>query len=248
MYNNYSQGWIMENTRSEKIKNILEFYLSATYLKDVPRTGWLNWKVKRDRIEYVPDHIFATTQLAFAFWSEFDIPVNIDRVIAMLSFHETEEPVIGDIPLVHDLKKYKKEMGAIAVTSLTENMAKKNYIRGLIAEFEEQKTPEAKFAKFIDKLECDIQSKIYDEEETVDLSDQEDNQSSHVPLVEKLLNEGKSFSKMWMGFGRASYGYPEEFESVSKYAEENNLHEIRDTKIEAAKQKVKAYLKTVEEK
>ena len=178
---------------------------------------------------------------------EYDIPVNIDRVISMLAFHETEEPVIGDIPLVHELKKYKKEMGAIAVTSLTENMAKKSYVRGLVQEFEEQKTPEAKFAKFIDKLECDIQSKLYDEEDTVDLSDQEDNQSSHVPLVEQLLKDGKSFSGMWMEFGRMTYGYPEEFENVSEFAEENNLHEIRDAKLDAAKQKVKAYLKTVEE-
>ena len=234
----------MEKTREEKIKSILEYYLSTTYLKDVPRTGWLNWKVKRDRIENVPDHIFGTTQLAYAFWSEFDIPVNIDRVIAILTFHETEEPVIGDIPLVHELKKYKKEMGAIAVTSLTENMAKKNYVRSLIQEFEEQKTPEARFAKFIDKLECDIQSKIYDEEDTVDLSDQEDNASSHVPLVEQLLKEGKSFSEMWMGFGRQTYGYPEEFESTSEYAERENLHDIRDAHIEKAKQKVKEFLET----
>ena len=104
MYNSNLQRWIMEKTELEKIKSVLEFYLSMISLKDVPRTGWLDWNVKRERIESVPDHVYGTQQLAYSIWSEFDIPVNIDRVISMLAFHETEEPVIGDIPLVHDLK------------------------------------------------------------------------------------------------------------------------------------------------
>ena len=232
----------MEKTKINKIKDALKFYLTMTLLKDVPRTGWLNWNVKRDRIESVADHTFGAQQLAYAIWSEFDIPVNFDRVIAMLSFHETEETVIGDIPLVHDLKKYKKEMGQVAVSSLTEPMTKKDYIRGLIAEFEECKTKEAKFAKFIDKLECDLQSKIYDEECEIDLNDQENNPSAHVELVEKLLGEGKTFSEMWMEFGRGIYNYPEEFNDISTYAEGSNLHEIRENNINESKEKVKTYL------
>lgn len=232
----------MEKTRIDKIKDVLKFYLAMNSLKDIPRTGWLDWNVKRDRIESVADHTCGTQQLAYAIWSEFDVPVNFERVIAMLSFHETEEPVIGDIPLVHDLKKYKKGMGEVAVSSLSEPMNKKDYIRGLIAEFEEGKTKEAKFAKFIDKLECDLQSKIYDEECEIDLNDQENNPSAHVELVEKLLGEGKTFSEMWMEFGRGIYNYPEEFNDISTYAESSNLHEIRDNNINEAKEKVKTYL------
>ncbi len=238
----------MAKTRKEKIKCLLEYFLSTTYLKDVPRTGWLNWKVNRDRIESVPDHVFATTQLAYAFWSEFDIPVDIERVIAMLSFHETEESAIGDIPLVSELRKYKKDIGQIAVKSLTNNMTKRDYVRSLIQEFEEQQTREARFAKFIDKLECDIQSKLYDEEGTVDLTDQEENAAYHVSLVEQLLQEGKTFSEMWMGYGRASYGYPDEFMETSLYAEQNNLHKIREHHLNVARQKIKAFLNAMKKK
>ena len=234
----------MENKKT-KIENTLIYYLIESSLKDVERTGWKDWHVKRHRLESVSDHVFATQQLAFAVWSEFDIPVNIDRVIAMLAFHETEEPVIGDLSLASDLKKYKTKMGEIAVTSVLSNMAKKDYVLSLVREFEEQKTPEAKFAKFIDKLECDITSKLYDEDSIIDLNNQENNKSSKIPLVVELLSEGKSFSQMWMGLGRRVYNYPEEFMDILQYAEDNDLHELRDEALEKSKAKVKAFLDTI---
>ena len=238
----------MRKNINERIINVLKFYLSMTALKDVSRTGWLAWNVQRERIESVPDHVYGTQQLAYAIWSEFNVPVNIDRVILMLTFHETEEAVIDDIPLIHELRKYKSTMGKIAVASLTTGLSQKDYIRNLIKEFETRKTPEAKFAKYIDKLECDLQSKIYDEENTIDLKSQENNPSAHAALVIKLLNEGKSFSEMWMEFGRETYHYPDVFNRISEYAEVNNLHDIRNNHINKIKSKVKAYVDAVKKR
>lgn len=235
----------MEKTEQQKIEDALKYYLSMSTLNDTERQGWLDWNIKRDRIESVGEHTFDTIHLAIAIWSEFDVPVNIDRVIAILSTHETEEPVIGDIPLVHKLKKYKKEMGKIAVEYMTLCLTKNAYVRGLVNEYEEQKTPESKFAKFCDKLQCDIESKLNDEEKTIDLNHQENNPSFNEPLVQELLSEGKSFSGMWMEFWRRNIDYPEEFISISKFAEVNDLHELRDDNINKAKQKVKEYLDTI---
>lgn len=237
------EEYMLEKENIEnKIKNVLEYYLSMMTLDEIPRTGWLDWNVKRDRIESVGEHSFDVVQFAIAMWSEFDIPVNIERVIAMLSIHETEEPVIGDIPLVHDLKKYKKEMGKIAVNEVTSSLAKKSYLRDLISEFEECETNEAKFAHYCDKMVCDIKSKYYDEDSIIDLDDQENNPSRHHSLVEKLLGEDKSFSEMWMEFGRNIYDYPFEFNEISIYASHNNLHEMRDNKLDKAKVKVNEFL------
>ena len=47
----------------------------------------------------------------------------------------------------------------------------------MIHEFDARETKEAKFAYFCDKLECDIQSKLYDEEASADLTNQNDNPS-----------------------------------------------------------------------
>ena len=237
----------MEKKESETvITHVLGFYLAITKLEEIKRQGFIDWNVKSPRIQSIPDHVFATTQLAYAIWSEFDIDVDINKVILMLTFHETEEPVIGDIQLESELRAYKKEIGQIAVNSLTENLSRKDYIRSLIQEFNDQQTKEAKFAKFVDKLECDLRSKLYDEEYPVDVHDQEGNPNAKNKLVQELINLGYNFSEMWMEFGRRTYNYPEELNNISKYAQNNNLHEIRNSKLNDCKQIVKDYLDNVD--
>lgn len=235
----------MEKTEKERIESVLKYTLSMDSLNDTERQGYVDWNVKRKRRESVGEHSYSTIPLAIAIWSEFNLPINIDRVIAILSVHETEEPIIGDLPLVSDLKQYKKEIGKIAVNAMTECLNKNDYVLGLIKEFEEGKTPEAKYAKYCDKLQCDIKAKYYDEEGIIDLTDQEGNPNFHHSLVQELLNEGKSFGEMWMEFGRIVYNYPEEFNKISEYAENNNLHEIRDNHMNKGKEKVKNYLDNV---
>ncbi len=41
-----------------RAKTVVEYYVLCTKLKDIIRTGWKNWNVKRERIESVAEHIF----------------------------------------------------------------------------------------------------------------------------------------------------------------------------------------------
>ena len=81
----------------DKIKTILDYYILTSKLKDVIRSGWKAWGVKRERLESVAEHIYGTCMLAVAIWSETLPEVNISEVIMMLALHETEEVIIGDI-------------------------------------------------------------------------------------------------------------------------------------------------------
>ena len=93
----------------------------------------------------------------------------------------------------------------------------------LVLEFDERATPEAKFAFFCDKLECDLQSKLYDEEGLVDLNQQEGNKTIQHSKVKELLNRGISWSEMWLRFGQDAYPYDENFIAVSNYAINNDI-------------------------
>jgi 5'-deoxynucleotidase YfbR-like HD superfamily hydrolase len=73
-------------------------------------------------------------------------------------------------------------------------------IEKLFLEFDEHKTKESLFAYQCDKLECDLQSKLYDEEGCVDLSKQDGNASFKDSDVQELLKTGLSWSEMWMKF------------------------------------------------
>lgn len=98
-------------------------------------------------------------------------------------------------------------------------------IEELFLEFDAHETPEAIFAYQCDKLECDIQSKLYDQEKCVDLTHQEGNDTINNKLVQELLVSGHSFSDMWIKFGQKVYPYDENFMAVSNYALNNALEE-----------------------
>ena len=98
-------------------------------------------------------------------------------------------------------------------------------IEKLFLEFDAQETPEAKFAYQCDKLECDIQSKLYDQEGCVDLEHQEGNATANNAFVKELLANGQSWSDMWLEFGQKRYPYDQNFMAVSNFVKNNEIDE-----------------------
>lgn len=112
------------------------------------------------------------------------------------------------------------------IEKVLDGLLDKEKIKQLIIEFDDRKTKEALFAYQCDKLECDIQSKIYDEENCVNLNEQQSNKSFKNELVSKLLEEEKTWSGMWIAFGQKKYGYDQNFTSVSNYAKNNSIKSL----------------------
>lgn len=178
--------------KDKKIKNLLQFYLMATQLKDTIRRGWEIWNIDRERVESVAEHIYGTSILAISIDSEFDLNIDIYKVVMMLVLHEIEEVKIGDItPLDKVTKEEKRRMGKQAVQEILNSLSKKaDYIK-LIEEFEEMKTRESIFAKMCDKLEADIQCKLYCEEKSIDINKKENAHLLENPRVKKLQEKGE---------------------------------------------------------
>ena len=83
------------------------------------------------------------------------------------------------------------------------------------------------FAYQCDKLECDLQSKLYDEEGCVDLEKQDGNDTMKNKRVQELLKTGASWSTMWLQFGQQVYPYDDNFREVSNYAINNEIGEVK---------------------
>ncbi|MDO4369621.1 MAG: HD domain-containing protein [bacterium] len=207
----------------KKEEKVLSYYVLCNKLKNTIRTGWLNWNVKKDRLESVAEHVFGVQMLAIAINSEYEYDIDIMKVIYMLAIHEIGETIIGDLTQFQISKEEKKKIEQKAVCQVLSPLKDKNYIENLFIEFDEMKTPEAKFAYQCDKLECDLQCKLYDQENTVDLLDQKENQTINNPLVKTLLEEGNSWSSMWLEFSKESYPYDENFQNISNYARKNKI-------------------------
>lgn len=144
-----------------KILKVVDFYVKHSVLKEKERTGFIKWNVSGRR-ESVAEHISSAQSLAWALWSEYDLDLDIFKVIAMLSVHETGESIIGDITPYDGVSLITKaEYEKAAVNSICEKLTKGNMIVSLFDEFEAKETPEAKFAYLCDKLDCDLQAKLY---------------------------------------------------------------------------------------
>lgn len=151
----------MEKSELTSFYTVIDFYDNLSVLKEKERTGWIKWNVTGRR-ESVNDHTTSAQHLAWALYSEYDIDINIEHVIAMLSIHEIGESRIGDITPYDGISpKSKAKREREAVVSLCSNLKKRHILLALFDEFEAKETPEAKFAYLCDKLDCDLQARLY---------------------------------------------------------------------------------------
>ena len=195
----------------DNAKAVVEYYVLCNRLKDIIRTGWKDWGVNRHRVETVAEHIYGVQMLAVAMWAEYKYDIDIQKVLSMLAIHELEETVIGDLTMFQIDKDKKAELGHKAVNEILSKLALGYNLEELILEFDARETAEAKFAYQCDKLECDLQCRIYDEEGCVDLLQQSNNKTAENEAVKKLLNSGMSWSQMWLKFSQDRYSYDDNF-------------------------------------
>lgn len=206
-----------------KEKNVVEFYVLCSTLKNVVRSGWKIWNVKKERLESIAEHIFGTQMLAISMWSEYNYDIDIKKVLTMLAVHETEEIIIGDLVWFQISAEEKAVMGHKAVADIFSKIAGAKEIENLIYEFDERKTAEAKFAYFCDKLECDLQCRLYDEEGCVDIHEQNGNLSLENDKVKACIEQGKSWSEVWIEFDQDKIPFDENFLAVSNYIKSNRI-------------------------
>ena len=218
-----------------KARSVLEYYVLCNKLKDIVRTGWKDWGVSRDRVESIAEHIFGVQMLAIAMYSQYNYNIDLQKVLTMLAIHELEETIIGDLTQFQIDRKTKEEMGHKAIKEILSKLNIGTSLEELILEFDARQTPEAYFAYECDKLECDIQCKIYDEENCVDLNKQENNSTAQDDVVKKLLESGMSWSEMWLTFGQTKYPYDDNFLEVSNFAMRNKITNIESDKIKNEK-------------
>ena len=207
----------------EKIKSSMSFYILCNKLKDTIRKGPTVWNIKRERVESVADHIYGTQMLAIAIYYQFNYKLDLEKILYMLAIHELEEIIIGDLVFYEETQEEKLRKGKEATNLILKDILGKEEISKLLDEFNERKTPEARFAYHCDKLECDIQIKLYDQAGCFDLNDQPNNPLVNEPRIQKLLEQEKTLSRAWMTTDTEKYEDDPVFIEIINYLKENDI-------------------------
>ena len=155
--------------------DIIKFNKFIGILKTIERTGWVRNNIPHP--ESVAEHSFRTGILAMLLAKE----MNVDplKSIKMALIHDIGESIIGDIvteragtKISENLAQSKKEKESRAIKRIFSSLSEEGeeYIK-LFDEFEEDKTPEARFVKQLDKLEMAIQAYEYESKHGLDLEE-----------------------------------------------------------------------------
>lgn len=208
---------------NNKIETAMKYYKLCTKLKDTIRTGPVVWNAKRERIESVAEHIYGVQMLALCIYYQFEYKLDIMKVIYMLAVHELEEIEIGDLAFFETTREEKLIKGKKATDYILKDLLGKDEISSLLDEYNERKTEEAKFAYHCDKLECNIQMKLYDQEGCFDLNNQPNNPIINNPSVRKVLDSEKNISNAWIEFDRNKYEDDKNFIEIIEYLKENEI-------------------------
>lgn len=202
----------------EKEKKVINYYVLCNKLKNVIRTGWKDRNVQKERLESVAEHIFWVQMLAIAMKSEYHYDIDMMKVIFMIAIHELWETIIWDLTEFDISREEKKKIEHEAVHNILKDLIDGEEIEKIFLEFDEHQTKEAKFAYQCDKLECDLQCKLYDEEWCVDLSKQKSCNAIENERVQKLLKENKTWSEMWLQYDKEVIPYDKNFKAILNYA------------------------------
>jgi len=211
-----------------KVENVLNFYLLTSTLKDKVRSGWKIWNIERERVESVAEHIYGTCMLAIAIDSEYKMNIDLQKTILMIALHEVEEIQIGDLtPFDNITQEEKRKIGKKAVEYVFDGLIKKQEYIDLIEEFEIMETRESIFAKMCDKLEADIQSKLYCEEGVLDINNINNTHLLDDIRIKKLISEGaKSIADLFIENDRPLYK-EDEFIEILDYIKENEISKLK---------------------
>ena len=213
-----------DSMQNEKIKNVLDFYAIAHKLKTILRSGWQVWEMEAERFESVAEHIYGTQMLAIAINSEFDLNLDIAKVVLMLAIHELGEAIIGDLPNVGRgmTREEKHKLELAAVEKILRPLSNSKMIKDLYVEFEKKETPEAKFAYFMDKLDCPLQCKFYEENGCNDLYKTRKGEFKELCDL-TIAKGGTRLFDMWAEYDKTRLVKDDFFNSFIDYASKNNI-------------------------
>ena len=210
-----------------KEKNVLKFYVLATTLKNKVRSGLLLWKVDKDRLESVAEHIYGTCILAIGIDSEYDLNIDLNRVLKMLVLHELEEVIIGDLtPFDEVTKEEKLNSGKEAVSKILKDLVKKEEYELLLDEFNSHITNESIFAYMCDKMECDIQMKLYEDLGCNDLNKEDLKPLKNKKIQELIDNGSNTIADIFIEYDKELYKDNKVFLSILDYIKKNNLKDL----------------------
>lgn len=189
-----------------KAKRIIDFYLYVNKLKYKIRTGFVEIGITKERLESVAEHIYGCLMLSIAVDSEYDLNIDMYKVLKMLTIHELDEVLKPDFTLRSGITKEEKiKIGVESVDIVASTLSSRDELISLVNEFNEGKTKEARFCYLIDKMECDMQAKVYDLDGNFLIEKAKEDLVYYGSSAKKIEKNAKTASDYWILYDKPKF-------------------------------------------
>lgn len=189
-----------------KAKRIIDFYLYVNKLKYKIRTGFVEIGITKERLESVAEHIYGCLMLSIAVDSEYNLNIDMYKVLKMLTIHELDEVLKPDFTLRSGITKEEKiKIGTESVNIVASTLSSRDELISLVNEFNEGKTKEAKFCYLIDKMECDMQAKVYDLDGNFLIEKAKEDLVYYGSSAKKIEKNAKTASDYWILYDKPKF-------------------------------------------
>lgn len=209
----------------KKNYEIFKFYYLNRKLRDTKRTGWneTHWNIQNDRIENIAEHVVGTIALAMAIADE---EIDLDKVCEVLAIHEIGEIRIGDISPYDGISEEEKEkIEHQAMLEVLGNLSSRESMYQDLLAFDEHSTQTFEFARYCDKIEADIQSRIYQDMGCHNpLTEQTNNVAFRSDKVKRIMEgDVKTPVDVWYEMDKDIYRGSDTFTKMLKYIKDNKI-------------------------
>lgn len=152
----------IEFLAGKNIDPVIEIYFQINHLKHLFRQGWLARGIPENKCESVGDHTFAVALFAMMIAKKYFPKLDMLKALKMSLIHELGEIDNGDLTPFDKVSKEDKYAAEKAgIKKIFSRFPEGEEYLELWEEFEENKSPEAKFVKQIDQLEKAMQAAVY---------------------------------------------------------------------------------------
>lgn len=151
---------------------IVQVYFEFNHLKQLYRQGWLQHGIETKYCESVAEHSFGVALLALLLVDTYSLNLDKTKVMQMALIHDLGEVYAGDFTPSDKIDKQEKyQLERNSLTQILDKLPNCSYWIDLWEEYEQGKSPEARFVRQIDQLEMVLQASVYEHQELANLSE-----------------------------------------------------------------------------
>ena len=215
---------------SYDFSNEVKLFMVFDILGDMERSGSVQWRVKRERLEDIKDHILDLILMSRILRKHFSIEIDYDKMTDYIICHDLPEAITGDITKFEGVSDEEiTRVTNLAIEYLSSKFENIMDFKTIINGYEDRVDIESKITKMLDKVSSAFAFIKYQSEKNIDVDDPEIMPvlRNHPFVVEKIA-EGKDVADIFYEFHMKAINITDE--ECDKYGIKRDVaDEIEDT-------------------